>query len=333
MAIGPAWPIPIHRHCRCRQRIIAPGRDAPNAFADFRKILDEMPDKEKIAAVGKSVYQLLDRGVVEWKDAVSKYSVRPLKQVVALTKIDVATMEAAGVRSKIAEAAYKSVHTAEQVLIRQHRQELLEKLTQAGVHQDELVRAISTGLTERATIVGGFGTQSSAIFAAKSHAAALAAILARFRPPPPGAPPGPTGCRSRRNRRRRRHLRRRNRRLLRRSHRNHRLRHRRHRHRPNDSAARRPSRPTARSRSARTSGRSRFGRASRRWGRLTRNGKDQLKRRRWLRWHPKRWSVHATSIRPDKRGGLIQAGRKRANRENIRPQDDGNGGRLVGGGA
>jgi len=182
MAIGPAWPIRIHPHCRCEQRAIAPGREAPNAFVDFRKVLDEMSNADKVAAVGKNVYKLLDRGVIEWKDAVSKYSVRSLKQVVALTKIDVATMEAAGVKSYIAEAAYKSVQTPEQVLIRKHRQELIEKLTQAGVHQEELVRAISTGLTERATVVGGFGTQTSATFAARSHAAELAAILARPRP-------------------------------------------------------------------------------------------------------------------------------------------------------
>ncbi len=61
-----------------------------------------MPIKQKVAAVGKAVYQLLDDGAIKWSDAVGKYTARPLKEIVALTKIDVATMMRAGVAPGVA---------------------------------------------------------------------------------------------------------------------------------------------------------------------------------------------------------------------------------------
>jgi hypothetical protein len=92
-----SWPIPIHRHSRCRQRAVHPGQQAPHAFVDFRQVLAEMPLKQKVAAVEKTVYQLLENGAIKWSEAVGKYTVRALKEIVALTKIDVATTRAAGV--------------------------------------------------------------------------------------------------------------------------------------------------------------------------------------------------------------------------------------------
>lgn len=162
MAIGPHWPIQIHRGCRCMQIIVMPGQEAPHAFVDFRALLREMPHDQQDAAVGAANYRLLEAGVVKWEDIVMKTRARPLEEVVALLKLSVETMLRAGVEKSIAEQAYAAVHTPEQELVCQHRAELIAKLEKAGVSREELISELSRRITGRVTIVGGNAPKTKA---------------------------------------------------------------------------------------------------------------------------------------------------------------------------
>ena len=193
MAIGAWWGIPLHYGCRCTQKAIKPGGEAPNAFVDFRDILDGMPHDQQVAAIGASNYKLLKTGVIEWKDVVTPGRVRDLREVVANKRLSVKTMTDAGVRPTIAEAAHKAVHTAEHELVAQRRRELAEKITAAGLNQEQLSAAIAKGVVEKVSLGAGPDTYGAGpawpggkpFFGpgtGPSHAAALTAILAAPRP-------------------------------------------------------------------------------------------------------------------------------------------------------
>jgi hypothetical protein len=201
LAIGPWWPIPIHRRCRCRQVPVAVGAPAPYPFVDFRKLLDELlPQfhmrggkrvliRQHAAAIGAGNYRLLKAGVVKWDEIVTKYRVRTLREVVAVNKVSLKTMLKAGVKPSVAETAHAAVHTPEAELVRQHREQLIQKITAAGVPQKALVEELARGLFSRVGIVGGAaGPQSLATFARASHAEMLARLLAVWRPAPPPKP-------------------------------------------------------------------------------------------------------------------------------------------------
>jgi hypothetical protein len=151
---GP-WPIPIHRNCRCTQKRVEPGQKAPHAFADFRKMLDEMSHADSVKAIGNSVYNLLDRGVIKWEDAVTRYRVRSLREIVANKKLSIKTLTANGVRPHIAEFAHAAVHTEAQEIVRAARAASLAALEKAGVQQEHLIEVLAKALSGRAEIVGG----------------------------------------------------------------------------------------------------------------------------------------------------------------------------------
>jgi hypothetical protein len=152
--LGP-WPIQLHPNCRCSQERIEPGFKAPHPFADFRKMLDEMSHGDRVKVIGGAVYNLLERGVIKWEDAVTRYRIRSLKQIVALQKLSVKTLEANGVRPWLAQAAHAAVHTPEQELVRAARAKSMAALEAAGVDQKALVEVLSKALTGQAKIVGG----------------------------------------------------------------------------------------------------------------------------------------------------------------------------------
>jgi hypothetical protein len=153
--IGPKWPIQLHRNCRCQQSRIEPGARAPRAFIDFRAKLAEASHADKVRAVGASVYNLLERGVIKWEDAVTRARVRSLQEVVALKKLSVKTLEENGVRPWIAKIAHAAVHTPEQDLVRAAREASARALEAAGVNQEHLIEALAKTLTGRVKIVGG----------------------------------------------------------------------------------------------------------------------------------------------------------------------------------
>jgi hypothetical protein len=182
MAIGTIWPIPIHWNCRCQQRIVPIGGPAPQPFADFRRILDEMPPAQQREAVGASVYRLLEAGKIRWEDAVSRYRVNTLQEVVATRKLSIETMTKAGVKPAIAKAAHAAAHTPAQEAVRALRTEALAYLESAGVPHQALVEELSRAMTARAGIAGGIRPETLAPFARASEAERMARLLAAWRP-------------------------------------------------------------------------------------------------------------------------------------------------------
>lgn len=158
MQIGAPWPIPLHFSCRCQQRAIRVGAAAPNPFADFRQIIDDLPPDQRGKVVGVSNLKLLDAGVVKWSDVVTGSRIRDLREVVDRHSLSVKTLVGAGLKPSIAEQAYSAVHTTEHEHAARQRRELMAKLIGAGVHSDKLISALSKGLASRVSIAAGPGS-------------------------------------------------------------------------------------------------------------------------------------------------------------------------------
>jgi hypothetical protein len=203
LKISFAWPIPMHYGCRCIQREIEPGEKAPFDFANYRELLAKMPHDQQVAAMGASNYKLLESGLVQWEDIVSENRVRDFREVVARKRLTVKEMTAHGVKKYQAEEAYRSVHTAAHQAAEQHRQQLLNNLTAAGMSQQALVRELSGRLAERVTLAPGptgpytaGPAWSGGTVPVPGHVEELAALLKAAKPPrkpkpPAAAPPAP----------------------------------------------------------------------------------------------------------------------------------------------
>jgi hypothetical protein len=155
MKVSRAWPIPIHRNCRCIQRQIKPGGQAPRDFVDYRKLLDEMEPDQQAAAVGASSYRLLKAGVITWEDVVTPSRVRTLEEIVAKKRLTVDQMVKAGVKPFWANKAYNAVHTEEHERVRAHRAGLIKNLEKAGLSQEQLVKELGGRLAGRLVIGPG----------------------------------------------------------------------------------------------------------------------------------------------------------------------------------
>lgn len=206
LKISAAWPIPMHYGCRCIQRAIKPGQDAPHPFCDYRELLDKMPQSEKAAAIGASNYKLLKSGLATWDDIVTPSRVRDFREVVAKKRLTVDQMVKHGVKPAEADRAYSAVHTEEHQHIERQRQELLQKITGAGLSQENLVRELSKGLAARVTVAAGpTGAQvgrpqdgtapawggGPLPVAARATAAELAAMISGWKPPTARPAPKP----------------------------------------------------------------------------------------------------------------------------------------------
>lgn len=186
--------------------MIKPNEEAPQPFADYREILDNMSPHDQAAAVGASCYRLLKTGVIKWEDVVTKNRVRDFREVVAMKKLTVAEMTKHGVAKYQAEKAYASVHTPAHEHAERQRREALERLTGAGIAQDKLVEELSKRLAGRLTVAAGptgaqvgrpqdnFGPAWAAQTlpgTGPSSAGELAKLITGWKPPRPPRKPKP----------------------------------------------------------------------------------------------------------------------------------------------
>jgi hypothetical protein len=153
-AVGPSFPIPLHRSCRCKQIMIEPGAES-RPFVDFRAKLDALDPSQRSKVVGKASLELIDAGVVKWEDVVTGQRVRDLREVAALKRLSVEDMIKAGVGRRTAEQAHESVHTPAHELARKTRQEMIDRLTAKGVQKEDLKRALGERLAARVGIGQG----------------------------------------------------------------------------------------------------------------------------------------------------------------------------------
>lgn len=152
MAIGPWWPIPMHHGCMCRQVLIPPGGTSPEPFVDFREILRGLPPDQQRAAVGRSVYKLLEDGVIPWDEAVTKGRVRTLREIVSRRKLSIDEMTKAGVSPGIAANAHASVNTPAHRILYEQRRKLVSDLKGAGLTDEQLRRGFGSKIAERVGI-------------------------------------------------------------------------------------------------------------------------------------------------------------------------------------
>lgn len=153
-AIGSYWPIPFHRGCRCQNVPIYPGGTS-QPFVDFMAEIKALPPQQQSVAVGASNWRLIESGKVDWKEVVTPTRVRDLREVVARNKLSVKDMVKAGVKPRWAEAAHASVNTPEHQVVRQVRQELVDRLKGAGGSSEQIKEAVASRLAARVGITQG----------------------------------------------------------------------------------------------------------------------------------------------------------------------------------
>lgn len=159
LAVSSYWPIPLHRGCRCRQTLVAPGATA-EPWVDFRKMLDEMSAGQRREAVGASNYRLLKRGVVQWDDVVTNTRVRSFREVVARKRLTVPDLKSLGINERIARAAYDSTHTTGHQAAALHRKALVEQLNRAGVSTQQVRESFARGVASKVVLVKPHGPAS-----------------------------------------------------------------------------------------------------------------------------------------------------------------------------
>ncbi|WP_165251167.1 hypothetical protein [Paludisphaera soli] len=150
-AVGPIWPIPIHRNCRCWQVAIAPGT-AAEPFTDFLQIARELPPVQLKALVGASNWTLIDRGLVAWTDVVTNSRVRRFREVVARARFNREVLVKAGIRGSAIEQAMASVDAPASRIAAAHRRSLVRAIEEAGVPRGLAVSSASARLAERIVI-------------------------------------------------------------------------------------------------------------------------------------------------------------------------------------
>jgi hypothetical protein len=156
LAIGPYFPIPLHRGCRCSQAALLPGATA-EPFVDFLEEITKLDPHQQAAVMGRSNWQLVESGVVSFADVVTPTRVRDLREVVALNTLSVEQMTKAGVGRRVAAEAYQSVNTPEHRLIAKKQAELVASLKTKGLSTRQIETAVGQRVAAKVTIEGPSG--------------------------------------------------------------------------------------------------------------------------------------------------------------------------------
>ena len=153
-AVGPIWPTPFHRGCRCRQKPIWPGESAA-PFVDFRAKIAELDRTQQSRVVGRANLDLIESGVLQWDDVVTSNRVRTLREVVSREKLSIDAMVKAGVQRGQAERTFEAVHTPAHQLAEDARRAALKHLADLGVGKAEVREHFGEAMASRVTIAAG----------------------------------------------------------------------------------------------------------------------------------------------------------------------------------
>lgn len=181
LAIAKWWP-KIHHGCNCQSKPIYPGAES-RPYEDWRQIVEQLPDDQKRALVGASLWKLLDAKEVKWEDVVTSSRVRLLREVVSRNRIEVSQMTRAGVSERIATNAFASVNTPAHQIAQQTRAELVNQIQQLGVQPQHLAEMFGERMASRVGIAGGPSKASPMPTAGfRSDADWTKILVASFRP-------------------------------------------------------------------------------------------------------------------------------------------------------
>lgn len=153
-AISNWWPLCFHPRCRCKQILIKPGGKS-TPFVDFRVKLADLPKTQITSAIGRSNYALLETGVVKWNDIVTETRVRSFTEVAQRAKLDLKTMLKSGVDPEQTRHALERINTPKQLVVREQRAKLIERIQKAGLSDKQINEAVSVRIGEKIGIVGG----------------------------------------------------------------------------------------------------------------------------------------------------------------------------------
>jgi hypothetical protein len=174
-AIGPLWPTPFHRGCRCTQKAIWPGKES-DPFVDFMEKVQQLDRPQQTRVIGRSNLVLVEAGIVQWGDVVTSARVRSLREVVSRQGLTVKQMTDAGVMKRWAEQAYEAVHTPAQAIADAAKKEAIQHLQHLGVGKQEIKQRFGAAIAGRIKIAEGpTGPQ----------------VTGPPKPPPPAPPPVP----------------------------------------------------------------------------------------------------------------------------------------------
>ena len=136
-AIGPLWPTPFHRGCRCKQKALWPGVTS-EPFVDFRAKITTLNRVQQSRVIGRSNLVLVEAGVVQWDDVVTKTRVRTLQEVVSRKRLAVDVMTNAGVVKRLAEQAHQAVNTPAHAIAEAQRVEAIRNLQRLSVGKESI---------------------------------------------------------------------------------------------------------------------------------------------------------------------------------------------------
>lgn len=153
-AIGPLWPTPFHRGCRCRQKAIWPGADSL-PFVDFRAEVTKLDRPQQSRVIGRSNLVLVERGVIGWDDVVTSARVRSLREVVSRLGLTVDQLTKAGVVRRVAEEAHRSVNTPAHAIAEAERREAIRRFQELGVGKPQIKEMFGARMAARVGIAGG----------------------------------------------------------------------------------------------------------------------------------------------------------------------------------
>lgn len=135
--------------------------------------------------MGASNWRLVERGVVEWTDVVTRSRIRPLHEVIASAKLDVSALTKAGIPERIARQAWDLTHTPAHVAASAAAKQAYSALLAKGLTPEQIKAELAARLAARVGIAGGPSGTSG--FTGRGPGAGPTPT----RPTPPPTPPSP----------------------------------------------------------------------------------------------------------------------------------------------
>jgi hypothetical protein len=127
--IGPWWPIPVVKGCRCKHRAIRPG-ETSLPFTDVDEELSKTTPDQRDLIFGRNNRLVLDAGLVSWTDLIGRFSGIEFDYIVYSKDLSLESILAAGVPEEDVRASWErvSLRRAEDA----KRRETLARIEAAG---------------------------------------------------------------------------------------------------------------------------------------------------------------------------------------------------------
>lgn len=145
---------PLHRKCNCDDVMIPPGQSGA-AFADVHKIVAGLPEDMQRVYFGASNWQMVESGLIKFRDVATPYRVRTLTEVVQVKNLTRGQMLKAGVKEQVVKKVFATIEHPE---LAGKWKEIAELITDiAGEGRPLIVQVIAKEVSLRAIKHFGVG--------------------------------------------------------------------------------------------------------------------------------------------------------------------------------